>query len=212
MKQRSRAIDFLITGTPRSGTGYIAQILSYLGIECSHERMFNPWEVHYEEMRSDSRKWGDSSWMAVPYLGKIPPITKVFHIVRDPLKTINSIIRTRQVDWPSDYRAFLALHCWGDSNYCPTDIAPAAQYFWVTWNSMIELSGRVTRRFQVERVGDIVDIVSDIEPGLELDPARLEEALKAVPTTYNTKEGKNFLTESELEEKIVIMGRRYGYV
>jgi hypothetical protein len=63
----------------------------------------------------------------------------------------------------------------------------------------------------VERVRDIIDIVSDIELGLELDPARLEEALKAVPTTYNTKEGENFLTESELEKKIIIMGKRYGY-
>jgi hypothetical protein len=209
-----REIDFIITGAPRSGTSYIARILSYLGIECGHESMFNPWEIRYEQIRFDARKWGDSSWLAAPFLEKLPRVTKVFHIVRDPLETINSIIGTGQIDWPSDYRTFLAHHCWGDGSYWPTDIRTAAQEFWVKWNSMIEGSGRVTSRFQVESVGQALHhIVTNIQPGFHLSQDRLKEAWKAVPTTYNTrpKQSGHLLTQSDLKQECILMLKRYGY-
>lgn len=34
--------------------------------------------------------WGDSSWMAVPYIEKLPPGIVIFHQLRDPLKVLNS--------------------------------------------------------------------------------------------------------------------------
>src|SRR6266536_2441135 len=134
MSEGRKPIDFVITGTPRSGTSYIARILSYLGIECGHELVFNPWNFRYQEMRSNGKLWGESSWMAVPFLENIPSTTKVFHIVRNPIKTINSIIGTGHIHWPTDYRTFLALHCWGDENYWPSDVPAAAQEFWMMWN------------------------------------------------------------------------------
>jgi hypothetical protein len=214
MKQKLREIDFIITGTPRSGTSYIAQVLSFIGLECGHESMFNPWEARYEQIRSDARKWGDASWLAAPFLEKLPSSTKVFHMVRHPIKTINSIIGTGQIDWPSDYRSFLAHHCWGDSNYWPGDIPTATQEFWVKWNGIIEQSGRVTRRFQVEKIADVLhDVLTDIEPGCDVDCSRLQEALKVVPTTYNTrpKQTEVFLTPADLKQECVIMLEQYGY-
>jgi hypothetical protein len=214
MNQEVRDIDYVVTGTPRSGTAYIAQLLSYLGIDCGHEVMFNPWEVRYQTRRSDTRRWGDSSWLAVPFLEMLPPLTKVFHIVRDPVRTINSIIGTGQIDWPTDYRTFLALHCWGDGNHWPTDIATAAEDFWVTWNSRIERSGRVTRRFQVEKIDQVLRaLVTDIQPDADVDEHRLEEALKTISTTYNTRPRLTgrVLTSSDLGQECRVMASRYGY-
>jgi hypothetical protein len=214
MNQTPRAIDFVVTGTPRSSTAYLAQVLSHIGFECGHELMFNPWQVRYEDIRSNSRKWGDSSWLAVPFLKELAPATKVFHMVRDPLKAINSIIGTGQLDWPTDYRAFLAFHCWGDGLYWPSDLPAAAQDFWIKWNRMIENSGRVTRRLQVENIGHALrEMVTDIQPDYDVNPLRLDEALKAVPTNYNTRPHLTgpVLARSDLKEECVVLARRYGY-
>jgi hypothetical protein len=134
--------------------------------------------------------------------------------VRDPLRTINSIIGTGQIDWPTDYRTFLALHCWGDGNYWPTDIPTAAQDFWIRWNTSIERSGRVTRRFQVERIDHVLrELVADIRPDLEIDEQRLKESLRMISTTYNARPHLTgpVITASDLGEKCKLMARRYGY-
>ena len=38
---------------------------------------------------------GDSSWLAVPFLGQLPPGTVVIHVVREPSAVIRSLVATR---------------------------------------------------------------------------------------------------------------------
>ena len=86
----SVSVDFLILGHPRSGTGYMAQLFTALGLPVGHEKV----EPH-----------GISSWMfavdapTVPYTfdGKtrrdILP-RYVFQVVRDPLDVVASMAYT----------------------------------------------------------------------------------------------------------------------
>src|SRR5689334_5762287 len=83
----------LITGCARSGTGYLAALLTELGLECGHERVFAPRTV-----RGSTPTWPDgvraeSSWLAAPYLAHLPKGTAVVHLVRHPLAVMRSNLR-----------------------------------------------------------------------------------------------------------------------
>jgi hypothetical protein len=212
MDMQDRTLHFVITGTPRSGTSYIARLFQAIGFDCGHEERFNPWHKNHDQ---DFKPLGDSSWMAAPFLTELPPSTKVFHLVRDPVKAINSIIGTGQLHWPSDYRTFLARHFWGDSNYWPTDITVEAQHFWIRWNRIIEQSGRVTRRLQVERVREaIVEVAKEIKPEWDMSSKGLDVAVKSVPRDFNTRPhigGQGPVGVSDLTAECMFMARRYGY-
>ena len=213
MQSSKRPIDFVITGTPRSGTGFVSQILRNLGFDCGHEARFNPWATIYEERRHDDRPWGDSSWLAVPFLSHLPPSTKVFHVVRDPLKAINSIIGVGHFSWDSDYRTFLLRHCGIDRGKWNADPS-TAQFFWMTWNRMIEQNSQVVMRFQLERIENFVQrIANEILPKSDIRQNHIKDSIGAVPTDYNTRPHQcgPILTESDLTKECRAMGRRYGY-
>jgi hypothetical protein len=206
-------LDFVVTGTPRSGTKYVARLLREVGFHCTHERYFNPWEVIVRSGRLDSRRRGDSSWLAAPYLSALPETVKVFHVVRDPLAAVNSIIGTGQIDWPADYRTFIARHCWGDENYWPADVAGDAQHFWLRWNAMIEESGRVLRRFHLESLASsLTDLVRDIDPQ-RAESLDVQAVLGAMPPTVNARPhlGAARLTRAELTPELCAVARAYGY-
>jgi hypothetical protein len=210
---RQAAIDFVVTAAPRSGTTYVAKVLQKLGVDCRHEWSFTPWEVVTEKYRLNSGPWGDSSWLAAPFLHMLPAGTKVLHVVREPLQTLNSIIGTGQIDWPDDYRTFIARHCWNDEDYWPADVALDAQTFWVRWNLMIECSGRVNRRFQVEQLPSLLpEIASEIGVS-NIDERLMAEAVTAVPTTANNRRHHSSvrLTRADLTAECVEAARRYGY-
>lgn len=113
-------LKYLITGTGRSGTVYLARVLTSLGIPCGHESIFDHHGVDGAIERLSGKKeislsiassialkdkefhpieaWvdtssllADSSYMAAPFL-KHPILseTKIIHAVRDPLKVVNS--------------------------------------------------------------------------------------------------------------------------
>jgi len=81
-------IRYVVTSLPRSGTKYISQVLSRLGLECGHEQ-----HLAYDKCNMSypgGALWGDASWMAVPYITELPPGAIVFHQLRDPMKVLNS--------------------------------------------------------------------------------------------------------------------------
>lgn len=82
-------IKYVIAALPRSGTKYISTVLTKLGLNCSHELYFNCNTCKFSDDQKDSA-FGDSSWMSVPYIDKLPPGTVVFHQLRDPIKVLNS--------------------------------------------------------------------------------------------------------------------------
>lgn len=106
-------LKYIVTGTGRSGTVYMARVLTDLGVTCGHESIFNH-DAEVVVMRrfhgfhpptisicSDNSGWlnlnnivADSSYMAMPYLNyedinEIP----VIHVVRNPLAVISSFVK-----------------------------------------------------------------------------------------------------------------------
>src|SRR5262245_52976939 len=210
-----RYLDFVITGTPRSGTTYMASLLRELGFDCTHERCFDPWRIVFAEDRPDTSPWGDSSWLAVPYLGDLPTVTRVIHVVRDPVDSINSIIGTGQLDWPHDYRTFIAHHWHGDRDWWPRELTDPGERFWLDWNARIEASGRVDLRVQLEGVCDELDALFDvIDPhGTVEHPSSSDIARRVSPRT-NTRphlESCPLVARNDLDERTVALAREYGY-
>lgn len=112
-------LKYLVTGTGRCGTVYMARLLTAIGANCGHEAIFTHLGLGEatERLRQDESKlrtsmcsvwnhvtkessenWfqpvnivGESSYMAAPYLDE--PIldgVKVIHLVRNPLEVLSS--------------------------------------------------------------------------------------------------------------------------
>ena len=77
-------LDFVVSQTGRSASGFTAHVLTSLGIPCGHESVFNP------NMTQRPDLLGDSSWLSAPHLGEFDG--KVLHQVRHPAKVIRSWI------------------------------------------------------------------------------------------------------------------------
>ncbi len=94
-------MKYLITGTGRCGTGFMANVFTSVGLNCTHEQVFNRNGLVYAleqiELRRKYPEWGwagESSWLASPFL--MHPDLKdliVIHLVRHPLNVINSNLR-----------------------------------------------------------------------------------------------------------------------
>ena len=86
-------IQYIFTGTPRSGSGFVSQLLTSGGLKIGHEMFFGmPGHGFYPRGAV-----GDSSWLALPLLNMYPEAKKI-HVVRDPLKTISSLAHSRIMD------------------------------------------------------------------------------------------------------------------
>jgi len=155
-------LKVLVVGTGRCGTLYMAKLLTQMGVPCAHESLFN-WEGmkrtaciitgELETTYSDvSKKWNhhigagqavaESSYMAVPFLNH--PICKnipVIHLVRDPIKVINSFIH--YVEYFSSnkprnrYEKFIYQYLDPQEmkHLLPHE---RAAHFYIIWNKMIQ--------------------------------------------------------------------------
>lgn len=73
---------FIVTGSGRCGTKYMAELLTTAGTPCGHEM------VHSYQTRPWDGLVADSSWMAVPHLdGSVPVVL----LVRHPLAVVKSL-------------------------------------------------------------------------------------------------------------------------
>jgi hypothetical protein len=161
-------VPFVVTGCGRSGTRYTANLLTAAGFTCGHERIFSPWTKDDVVPTFDDVQ-GDSSWLAVPFLARLPAGAVVLHQVRHPLPTISSHLGInyfeRRVRWRRSLswakRWALDLRKLGDGRshrlmtrpYTswgrrhapeiydePTEMARATRY-WLDWNRRAEAAG-----------------------------------------------------------------------
>jgi len=82
---------FVVTGCARSGTTYMAAVLSGLGLRFGHEVVFGPRTRGFDGWHGQH---GDSSWLAAPFLDQIGD-APVFHQIRHPLKVVRSLVGVR---------------------------------------------------------------------------------------------------------------------
>jgi hypothetical protein len=228
-------ISFVVVSTPRSGTGYTAKLLQSLGIDCTHERYCIPCGNEHDDLLElhpvifhagvfEGLPWGDASWMHAPYLSRLPLTTKVLHQVRDPVKTINSIIHSGHVDLEGggSYRAFVRQRVsFGNLITNPYESHEAqqlalAQYFWLFWNESIEAQARTVKHpYFRYRVEDVTDNMLMRAIGIFNLPElifRWKHVEQSPDRDFNTRGAcPEICTPENLSPGVRALARRYGY-
>lgn len=140
----------LVTGIGRSGTGYMAKLLTEAGLPCGHEAIYDSgtqYEPKWEQAQAES------SWFATPWLDTVPDKTFVLQVVRHPVKWLSSWVHTvwskdRLLSPPIKY---ITRHTGIDwTREAREDVISASMRLWVTWNAMIERSITEHLRMRVE--------------------------------------------------------------
>lgn len=75
---------FLITGCGRSGTGFYANLMRENGYSCGHESF-----IDFRGIKT-LNFIAESSWLAIPYINKIPNDFFIVRTIRNPYKVIKS--------------------------------------------------------------------------------------------------------------------------
>ena len=226
-----KKLKYIVTGTGRSGTVYMARFLTSVGVVCGHECVFNRFGVEYAEDRLNHPEkirtslvsgdsWltdgevvvADSSYMAAPYLSH--PIlggTELIHAVRHPLRVISSFVKDLGYFWGTEVKSSYETFIYGaiPQLYQPLTPLERACIFYVKWNEMIEKSPLKYFRFRVEDRPD--ELVNFLEAH-SYSPATAFHDRKA--NTMQT--GKKPVTlkdirPGEAKDAFVAMGERYGY-
>lgn len=239
-------LDYIITGTGRCGTVYMARLLTSVGILCGHETIFDfcgirgaqkrlsgedplrlsiASSLDYDAEKNEHHKveWhpnvdnivADSSYMAAPFLAdEILKGAKLIHIVRDPIKVINSFCNNIYYfgngvnDWKANqtYEKFIC-------NFLPELKMPMPQYdraslYYVRWNQMIE-KNNPDFFFRVED--------SPIELFKFLGAPNITEYYKESNTntfkSYNTDVFDSLMKiqNRNIRLEVAKMARKYGY-
>lgn len=212
---------FLVTGCARSGTGYIATVLTSLGVPCGHERVFCPSHLDgRDELVWPDELPGESSWLAAPYLANLPDDLPVLHQVREPVAFLRSKVRTRFFEVPSWYKSFAERVRPPLLEGSPLE---RGMRYWLEWNRMVEAAAeepaRRTLRYRLEDVGEplLEEILETV--GVTIDPERVAAALARLPRDYNTRGdraldaglGWGDLPAGDLRDEVRDMATRYGY-
>src|SRR4051794_29418744 len=128
---------FVVTGCARSGTSYVAKLLTETGIPCGHELVYGPGSV---KPWPDSRP-GESSWLAAPHLHRLDRETVVLHQVRHPLAVVRShllfhFFTGHAAEGLRDYVEYVGR--WTPEVLEPTDELGRTLRFWERWNLLVE--------------------------------------------------------------------------
>ncbi len=198
-------INYIISGTPRSGTGFMAKLFTSAGIPIGHEMFFGmPGHGYFPKNAQ-----GDSSWMAVPFIHNFD--ATVIHIVRNPIDNISSLLHR---DTFSDDRMKNSIYTFFKRIRLPDllrwDGMDRYLAFYLAWNKQID---------QVENVRvKLEDVVADPEPllhelGIKYKPEKLYKKKynqSNRPTPKLTLD--NFKTcNKELLGKFIRLAKAYGY-
>ena len=198
-------LQYIFTGTPRSGTGYISQLLTSAGVPIGHEMFYGMPGAGFFPKNAV----GDSSWLAVPSLKNYKK-EQIFHIVRDPLKTITSLYRIRCLEdvnlVKNSYSNFKAIHLPEIMKYEGLD---RYIFFWLVWNDVAakEASGTYKLENIVKNPKTFLKKIG-IDPG---DRKLFTKVYNQLPKDkyFTLKDLKN--CDKGLLKNLKAASKRYGY-
>lgn len=172
-----------VTGTGRCGTGYIAELLRRHGLQTGHEWWWRG--------GIGSRVGGldiDVSWLALPDIESGAWSGPVVHLVRDPVDTVRSFIRTRffhAENRSAPFVRFALRHCPEARLLNPIE---AAVEWWVHWNDRCAAAADLTVRLEDLPNPTTLESLGDALGGIELNTA----AAAGIPAdTNHTPRGMN---------------------
>jgi len=226
-----QALKYVVVGTGRCGTVYMARLLTSLGIMCGHESVFS-WDSRqsmaagtsyassHDFEGNSTENWFDprtrqaeSSWMAVPYL-RHPFLVNanVIHLIREPMKVISSLVCNNKLfldftiqDNITNYRNYLVQHL-PQITEIPGDVNRAA-YFYLRWNEWISYSRPLA---VVQRIED--------QPGAMIEylgvqrPTHLYDDKTANRWLVRDKDLEfEAITDKSLRTEIIEFTKKHGY-
>ena len=207
-----RSHRFVVTGTGRSGTGFVSKVLSTAGVPCHHEKVFTPAGEDWGWRR------GDSSWLAVPFLDGFDGF--VLHVLRDPLAVVNSMVGILffEDELPDDvalligpYQAFAREHA--PEVFELGDPVERAVAWWVVWNERVAPFADAWVRVE-DLVGSDLVALARAAGGFHSD-VDLQAALERVPGDVNSRRsaglGWGDLPEGEWLNRMRVLAVEYGY-
>lgn len=233
-------LQYLITGTGRCGTVFMARLLTTLGIPCGHESVFdfeglesakailndvkdikisdisqkklNGYDLVPDDQWFVKDIVAESSYMAAPFLNdEILKETKIIHVVRNPIKVVSSFVN--HIDYFAGPQ-------------------PGVNFFNQRYEGFIyshipELTTPMTQyeraclyyirwNEMIEKTNAFFHRIEDgIQPIVDFVG---KDFLPSLPTDTNTlkKPGsKSFslmdLPKSDIKDQFIAMGKRYGY-
>ena len=183
-------LRFLIAGTGRSGSKYVAGVFTRLGLECGHEHVFNA----TTSQRDPDGPVGDSSHQCAPYLQAVRdeyPDVIVFHQLRNPVKYVQSLCGEMWFPEPSGNEQWMLGHV----DIQGTDPVDTAMQMWVAWNDMIAFHSHLTYKVEDLRVGKVRSMLSLL--GEKRSDDEIREALKA---SRNQHHKSNVVQESQIRQ------------
>lgn len=178
----------LITGAQRSGTKFVATVLSRAGINATHEG--NPpgqdWRVHDPRLRPRTEGIDvDVCWHSAAWLGtELLKDAYVVHLVRHPLESISSSMHRNTFMKPAPSGKW-AIKCIPELGK-GSNIERCAKY-WNLWNKIIE--PHADQRVRIEDMS--INILADIlkQGNVDFRLGALTYAFESVPKTLNTNSG-----------------------
>lgn len=160
------SLRFVVTGTGRSGTGYVAHLFRAAGVKCGHEdwftwvpgvrdeetisrrtlemRLRGPFSRLHEEWRRRRQGLdGDASWLAVPRLARFNGL--VFLQIRHPLEVIASFAARHffSSSVPNVWRTFASAYF----DMTGDDIVDGMRW-WIEWNARAAQHAHFTYRLE----------------------------------------------------------------
>ncbi len=201
---------FIITGTGRCGTVYLAKVLTAIGISCGHEMIFNP--DMQRKNSSISSKLGlhtecllaESSYMAAPFLKDNK--SNIIHLVRNPLKVVLSFYNNNYFSNGNDslkWENFIKSHLpeindiKGRMNRCC--------YYVIQWNRMIEPYAH--RRIRLEY--DVKDFIEGM--GCRLPDIPPVNTFEEWANPIENKATIEDILKLKIGSQLIELGKKYGY-
>lgn len=224
-------LKYIVTGTGRCGTMFMSRFFTDVGIPCGHEVIFTNEGI--VAARSNLITYqgldADSSYMAAPYLqNEILAGTSIIHLVREPMKVINSFVvafcyflsgtlscKRNPNEWTYAYppgadpnfNFMKFIYSNIPELYSPGLVAvERAAIHYIKWNEMIE-RGCAGKNFLFHPIeSDISKVTKFIGVDNKYDDKTVNKA------NYKDMYYLKDIRSAAIKDKLVDISRRYGYL
>jgi hypothetical protein len=198
-------------------------MLTLAGMPCDHEQVFDVDGVHEDKHFLGG---ASSSWLAVPYLDRVPTLispeeTVLIHVIRHPKDFIESVLRMGffEAHAPEKYSEYLSFAVGKAGIYDQwlhqTSEIDVAARFWLLWNKMIEdryrdFAGVVPWRIEYPQSG-LLDALGLPATSKDVEETWQNKREWFVESSIPQQVTLDDIEDDELREQVISACSDYGY-